>query len=121
MINLTLVDQLILGAIAVFAVMFGFFLLRSRRKPEPYVTVKEWEPTGRLDFQFPPGVDASVQTTCILVAEDRRVVASAFEIEHHEVRWRRATLAEAKTIIVAYHGVKFPTAEPKIPELEQLK
>jgi hypothetical protein len=40
----------------------------------------------------------------ILQAEDTRIVESLGGVEHREIRWRKATLDEAKTVVVAYHG-----------------
>ena len=39
-----------------------------------------------------------------LQAEETRIVESLGGIEHREIRWRKATLDEAKTVLVSYHA-----------------
>jgi hypothetical protein len=39
-----------------------------------------------------------------LQAEDTRIVGSIGGVERREIRWRNATLEEAKTVVVAYHA-----------------
>ena len=57
-----------------------------------------WTPTGRIDFLNPQSMG-----NFILQAEDTRIVESLGGVEHREIRWRKATLDEAKTVVVAYH------------------
>ena len=59
----------------------------------------EWSTTGRIDF-----VNAQSDGGFILQVEDTRTVDSIGGIEHREIRWRKATLDEAKTVLVAYHA-----------------
>ena len=54
-------------------------------------------PTGRIDFS-----DSQSTGIFILRAEDCRIVDSS--VGHREVRWRTATLDEAKDVVVAYHA-----------------
>jgi hypothetical protein len=58
-----------------------------------------WTPTGRIDFLNSPSPD-----NFVLQAEDTRIVDSMGGVEHREIRWRKATLDEAKTVVVAYHS-----------------
>jgi hypothetical protein len=39
----------------------------------------------------------------VLRAEDARTVSSIGGLDHHEIRWRKATLNEAKKVVLAYH------------------
>ena len=39
----------------------------------------------------------------MLRVEETRVVNSPVGVEHREIRWRKATLDEAKTVMVSYH------------------
>lgn len=57
-----------------------------------------WTPTGRIDFSDP-------QSTGIFIlrAEDCQIVDSIGGVGHCEVRWRTATLDEAKDVVIAYH------------------
>jgi hypothetical protein len=57
-----------------------------------------WTPTGRIDFWSSPSTD-----DFILQAEDTRIIEGTGGLEHREIRWRKATLDEAKTVVVSYH------------------
>jgi hypothetical protein len=50
---------------------------------------------GELIFQIPK------RLAIILQAEDTRIVDSMGGVEHREIRWRKATLDEAKAVVVA--------------------
>lgn len=88
-------------ALMICAPLFGgallaWFLLPRRDPPDE----SGWEPTGRVDFSVPDEVAANPSpvfspVSCILLAEDTRIVQSAGCVERREVRWRRANLAEA--------------------------
>jgi hypothetical protein len=58
-----------------------------------------WIPTGRIDFSNPQSMG-----NFILQAEDTRTIESLGGVEHREIRWRKATLDEAKAVVVAYHA-----------------
>ena len=91
------------GAAAVLVLLAGVLaasrLFKSR---PPDATPKPqggWSQTGRIDFLNPPST-----ADFILQAEDTRIVDSVGGVEHREIRWRKATLDEAKTVVVAYHA-----------------
>jgi hypothetical protein len=58
-----------------------------------------WSPTGRIDF-----MDRQSSGDFVLQVEDTRIADSTSGVEHREIRWRKATLDEAKRVIVAYHA-----------------
>ena len=58
-----------------------------------------WTPTGRIDF-----TDPNSTGNFILQVEETRIDESIGGVEHRAIRWRRATLDEAKRVIVAYHA-----------------
>ena len=58
-----------------------------------------WTPTGRVDF-----IDPQSNGNYILQAEDTQIVDSIGGVEHREIRWRKATLDEARTVVVAFHA-----------------
>jgi hypothetical protein len=63
--------------------------------------IHDWMPTGRIDFAG-PSMDASAADTpasFYLQAEDVRFLISFSGIERKELRWRRATLNEAKKVV----------------------
>jgi hypothetical protein len=67
--------------------------------------IHDWMPTGRIDFAG-PSMDASAADTpasFYLQAEDVRFLISFSGIERKELRWRRATLNEAKKVVNIFH------------------
>ena len=91
------------GAAAVLVLLAGVLAASRLFKSKPPGTTPKlqggWSPTGRIDFLNPPST-----ADFILQAEDTRIVDSAGGVEHREIRWRKATLDEAKTVVVAYHA-----------------
>jgi hypothetical protein len=74
-------------------------------KSKPYEVIQGsqggdgWTPTGRIDFSNSHSTD-----DFILQAEDTRIIEGIGGVEHREIRWRKATLDEAKTVVVSYHA-----------------
>jgi hypothetical protein len=67
--------------------------------------VHDWTPTGRIDF-VGPSMDATAAETpapFYLQAEDIRLLLSFSGIERKEIRWRKATLNEAKRVMNIFH------------------
>ena len=58
-----------------------------------------WVLTGRIDFVGPHS-----NGEFVLQVEETQIVNSPGGMEHREIRWRRATLDEAKTVLVSYHA-----------------
>jgi hypothetical protein len=73
-------------------------LRKSKRHDEIQDDQGGWMPTGRIDFLNPQSMG-----NFILQAEDTRIIDGVGGVEHREIRWRKATLDEAKTVVVAYH------------------
>ena len=89
------------GIFAVFVGVFtvySFYKLRPRRATRNQQENDGWSPTGRVDF-----VDDG-SNNFILQAEDTRIVDSISGVEHRQIRWRKATLDEARAVVVAYHA-----------------
>jgi len=103
----TTVDQswVWFGAAAVLVVLVIALVAFGSRssKPKPAnVTSDEtdgWTPTGRIDL-----TDAQATGSFILQVEETRIVEGVAGVEHREIRWRRATLDEAKAVLVAYYA-----------------
>jgi hypothetical protein len=103
----TIPDQWIwLSAAAVFVVFVAAIAARSLRKPKPHDKTKSnaaaqngWTATGRIDF-----VDPQSKGDFVLQVEETRIVDTMGGVEHREIRWRKATLDEAKTVLVSYHA-----------------
>jgi len=95
------------GVFAVLTGIFGVYSFYKRGaysfyKPKPYDVIHDqqngWTPTGRIDF-----LDSG-SSKFVLQAEDTRIVNSMSGVEHRQIRWRKATLDEAKAVVVAYHA-----------------
>ena len=95
-----------LSAAAIFMVFVAAITARSLRKSKPHNKIKSnaaaqngWTATGRIDF-----VDPQSKGDFVLQVEETRIVDTMGGVEHREIRWRRATLDEAKTVLVSYHA-----------------
>ncbi len=96
-----------LGAACLFAMVIGALVAFERFKRAALEQAMRddqaegWRPTGRVDFAGSSDTDA--YGDFLLQAEDTRIVHSIGGLEHHEIRWRKATLKEAKTVVKTYH------------------
>src|SRR6516164_6738200 len=88
------------AAAAVFVFAVGlFFALKPKPKQQPETAADaadnmEWTLTRRIDFADPELVGSFV-----LEVEESRISISPTAVEHREIRWRRATLPEAKMVL----------------------
>jgi hypothetical protein len=91
------------SAAAVLVVLVGLLAAYKFYKAKPYKPIQHkqdgWTPTGRVDF-----IDPQSTGNFSLQAEDTRIVDSVGGVEHREIRWRKATLDEARTVVVAFHA-----------------
>jgi hypothetical protein len=94
----------LLGFAAIAATVGMYLSLRKEKKSQDIVT-SEWQSTGKIDFHraHTPKEDTA-PAEFILRVEDFRVVESISGVEHVEIRWRNATLAEAKAVVVAHQN-----------------
>ena len=100
----TITDQWLWFSAAVVLVALVWVLAAYKfYKSKPYEPVEQkqdgWTPTGRVDF-----IDPQSTGNLVLQAEDTRIVDSIGGVEHREIRWRKATLDEARTVVVAFHA-----------------
>ena len=103
----TISDQwLWTGAAAVVLIFIGALAAYRLRKPKSHHKVQSnvaaqngWTATGRIDFVHPQS-----SSEFILQVEETRIVDTMGGVEHREISWRRATLDEAKTVLVSYHA-----------------
>ena len=108
------------AAAVVFVLAVGLCIVlkpRSKRQAEKAAEGADkigWILTGRTDFTDPQSVGALV-----LEVEETRTSESPSGVEHREIRWRRATLPEAKMVLESYHSQQnlamsatFTTAAP---------
>jgi hypothetical protein len=95
----TISDQwLWIGAAVVFVILVAAIAARCLRKPKKHDKAKSevaaqngWTATGRVDF-----ADLQSKGDFILQVEETRIVDTVGGVEHREIRWRKATLDEAK-------------------------
>jgi hypothetical protein len=93
------------AAAVVFVVAVRLFIAlkpKPKRQPETAADAADkmgWTLTGRIDLADPQSVGALV-----LEVEETRISMSPVGVEHREIRWRRATLPEAKMILESYHA-----------------
>ena len=90
------------AAAVVFIVAVGSFIAlkpKPKRQPETPADKMGWTLTGRIDLADPQSVGALV-----LEVEETRISVSPSGVEHREIRWRRATLSEAKMVLESYHA-----------------
>jgi hypothetical protein len=121
-----------LAIILVLAIVGYFFARRANMHSTPVGdganVVQDWVRTGRIDFAG-PSMDASNADTpapFYLQAEDIRLLVSFSGIERKEIRWRRATLNEAKRVVNIFHrqvangsGGNTEKATPTAPPSEE--
>ena len=93
------------AAAGVLVVVIGLLVLLRPRSKRQLVTSnsvadnKGWILTGRIDF-----VDPHSNGDLLLQVEETQTVNSPGGVEHREIRWRKATLDEAKMVLVSYHA-----------------
>ena len=91
------------AAAIVFVVAVGLLIAlkpKPKRQPETGSAADEmeWTLTRRIDLADPQSVGAFV-----VEVEESRISTSPTGVEHREIRWRRATLPEAKMVLQSYH------------------
>jgi len=93
------------GAAAVLVIAVGMLIAVKPKSKAPSKTTdtvadrKDWRLTGRIDF-----ADSQPVAGLVLEVEETQTSISPSGVEHHEIRWRRGTLSEAKMILESYHA-----------------
>jgi hypothetical protein len=92
-------------AVAGFLVTRRFAVASPSGSVEQGRVIHDWIPTGRIDFAGPSMDASNVDTPAsfYLQAEDVRLLVSFSGIERKEIRWRKATLTEAKRVVNIFH------------------
>jgi hypothetical protein len=92
-------------ALVAIAAIAALYLFLPKEKKSKEIVTSEWQPTGKIDFHCADTPkDDTVPATFLLRVEDFRTVESISGVEHMEIRWRSATLAEAKSVVVAHQN-----------------
>jgi hypothetical protein len=92
------------AAAAVLVIAVGMLIAVKPKSNAPKTTYtvadgKDWRLTGWIDF-----ADSPPNTGLVLEVEETQTSISSSGAEHHEIRWRRGTLSEAKMILESYHA-----------------
>ena len=92
------------AAAVVFVIAVGSYIaLRPKPNGQPETAADaadniEWTLTRRIDL-----ADPQLAGAFVLEVEESRISTSPTGVEHREIRWRRATLPEAKMVLQSYH------------------
>jgi hypothetical protein len=93
------------AAAGIFVVAVGMLIAVKPRSNAPSKTTdtvadrKDWRLTGRIDF-----ADSQPVAGLVLEVEETQTSISPSGVKHHEFRWRRGTLYEAKMVLESYHA-----------------
>jgi hypothetical protein len=88
--------------------MMAFGFRKTERKPVAFAQIdgvlkQDWVRTGNIDFHAPALESASPQPLTLRV-EEKRVTENAMGQDVVELRWRLATLDEAKELVVCWNS-----------------
>jgi hypothetical protein len=103
------------AAAVVFIVGVGLLIVlkpKSKRHLETADTAgdkKHWTLTGKIDFS-----DSQSVAALVLEVEETRISMSPTGVEHRGIRWRRATLPEAKMVLASYHAQRKLAMSPSL-------
>ena len=102
--------------IAVAAAMIGYvtYNLRKKDEPDPLYggvtgTLKEdWARTGNVDF-YVGTLEGTSPQHFILRVEERKIMENPMGQEVTELRWRLATIEEAKEVVACWNAHRAQT------------
>lgn len=104
--NLLVILLLVVSAIAASGLMILYLSARKEKQPEEsVVATSEWQSTGKIDFycaEMPK--EKETPASFLLRVEECRTVESISGVEHTEIRWRKAILSEAKSVLVVHQN-----------------
>ena len=66
---------------------------------------QDWTQTGNIDFHV-PALDSSSPQQMILRVEEKRIIENAMGQDVTQLRWRLASLEEAKEVVVCWNASK---------------
>jgi hypothetical protein len=79
--------------------------LDEKPSEEKIAVLSDWQPSGRIDFGCPAEIeDENQPAPYLLRVEEYRTLQSPSGTKRMELRWRDATLKEAKRIVVRHNG-----------------
>jgi hypothetical protein len=104
---------LLIVAIAAAGLTALYLSWRKQENPHEMVAAtSEWRPTDKIDFHCAETPkDDKVPSAFVLQVEDYRTVETISGVQRVEIRWRNATLAEAKSVVTAHQSVSDTAAK----------
>ena len=96
-------------AVAAAMIVYGIHTLRKKDEPDPLYggvsgTLKEdWTRTGNIDFHV-VALDSASPQHAILRVEERKIVENSMGQEVTQLRWRLATVEEAKEVVACWNA-----------------
>jgi hypothetical protein len=113
---------LLVMAISAAGLMVLYLSWRKEEKLKEIVAAtSEWRSTDKIDFHCAETPkDDKVPSAFVLQVEDYRTVETISGVQRVEIRWRNATLAEAKAVVTA-HQTATDTASKGYPIPRQIK
>jgi hypothetical protein len=100
-------------AVAAAMIFYGVYAVRKRDEPDPLFegvsgTLKQdWARTGNIDFHV-VALESTSPQHFILRVEERKIMENSMGQEVTQLRWRLATIEEAKEVVACWnaHGAK---------------
>jgi hypothetical protein len=103
----------VIGAFAVIGVIVGALIMafgfrKPQQKPTAFAQIdgvlkQDWARTGNIDFHA-AALESSSPQPLTLRVEEKRVTQNAMGQDVVELRWRLATLEEAKELVVCWNS-----------------
>jgi hypothetical protein len=99
-------------AVALAMIVYSIYVARKKDEPTtPYSEVsgtlkQDWSRTGKIDFHVAAFQSTSPQQL-ILRVEEKKLVENSMGEDVVQLRWRLATLAEAKEVVVLWNTRAF--------------
>ena len=98
-----------IGWAIVGVVIMGFVLRKKEQKPTVFdidgILKEDWTRTGNIDFYVAALENASPQML-VLRVEEKKIIENAMGQDVVQLRWRLATLEEAKEVVVCWNARK---------------
>ena len=95
-------------AVAAGMIIYGIYAVRKQDEPDSSFnevsgTLKEdWTRTGKIDFRA-TDLESTSPQQLILRVEEKKIIENSMGEDVVQLRWRLATLAEAKEIVVLWN------------------
>jgi hypothetical protein len=95
-------------AVAAGMIIYGIYAVRKQDEPDSSFnevsgTLKQdWTRTGKIDFRA-TDLESTSPQQLILRVEEKKIIENSMGEDVVQLRWRLATLAEAKEIVVLWN------------------